>query len=86
MESFESFCWRGGGRIFLLLTNDAWNHEKLRSNGFLQFEMIINVSVSSFRFTWKPMLSGYESTSITNILFFFHRAGIQNLQTADSDV
>ena len=64
------------------------NHGDHRVNWYMQFEIIINILVSSFRFVWIPMLS---TTVIMGMrpwsFFYFFRAGIvfirQNLTSTD---
>ena len=57
--------------------------------GFFQFEITINILVSSFHFIWIPMLSGYGSTA-TILILLVRRLSlcvrIWRLQTSDSDV
>ena len=79
------------------LWNNRLNHsiaeyfflfEPWRPKGFIQFEIIINVLVSSFWFIWIPMLWVYDLYKY----FYSYSAGMdfrrQNLtlQSSDSDV
>ena len=68
----------------------------MKTNGFFQLEIIINVLVSSFCFVW--IRTWHGSTVIMNLLLFFCKyftltvlgsnldVGIWHLQTSDSEV
>ena len=53
----------------------------METKGFFQFEIIINVLVSSFRFIWIPMLWVYGHYKYFNSLYVFIR-----LYTSETDV
>ena len=76
--------------MFYRLTFNPYNAELFvfkpsKSKGLFQFELLVNVFVSSFRLIRIPILSDYGSTAVVNILFLSIQCG-NRLYTSESDV
>ena len=66
-----------------LTTLKIFLYKPWRPKGFFQFEIIINVSVSSFRFIWIPMLWVYGHYKYFNSYTAWIDFGRQNLTSTD---